>query len=157
MEESDAQNKAAHEVTIADLDKIIEDIVKEYALLEVEESKVKERNKGIGRLEGKLTQILKDLGREKYETPLAKVALKQKWRVNMPANDIAKRELFDHLRERGIFDKYATVNSNSLNALYMADWKDAEEKGEGLGFTMPGIEAPKLYETTDIKPIKKKG
>ena len=90
-------------------------------------------------------------GVETHLKDLTEILIKQKWRVNMPADDHAKRELFQHLREREIFDKYATVNSNSLNALFMRDWEEAKERGEGVTFSMPGIEAPKLFEALDFK------
>ncbi len=138
-------------VTVADLDSLIEQLAKKESESNAHAEITKTINKELMRLEGQVVAHLKDLGREDYLSPLGKVAIKQKWRVNMPADDHAKRELFQHLREREIFDKYATVNSNSLNALFMRDWEEAKERGEGVTFSMPGIEAPKLFEALDFK------
>jgi hypothetical protein len=139
---------------VADLDQLIEDLAKKEIEAEKIGESLKAVNKEIARLEGRVVSHLKDLEREEYLSPLGKVKIKQKWRVNMPADDIAKKALFEHLRERHIFDKYATVNSNSLNSLFLRDWDEAKERGEGMTFSMPGIDAPKLFEALDFK-IKK--
>jgi hypothetical protein len=141
-------------VTVADLDSLIEKLAEQEKKSEEHSLAGKDINKELMRLEGQVVAHLKELGREDYLSPLGKVSIKQKWRVNMPADDHAKRLLFEHLRQREIFDKFATVNSNSLNSLFMKDWEAAKERGEGMEFTMPGIEAPKLFEALDFKQKK---
>ncbi len=138
-------------VTVRDLDLLLEALAGKEAELEKQSEVTKKINKEIARLEGQVVAHLKDLGRTDYDSPIGKARIEEKWRVNMPADDMAKRELFDHLRARDIFDKFATVNANSLNALFMADWKEAQERGEGVTFSMPGIGAPKLFEALRFK------
>lgn len=144
------------EVTVKDLDGLTAELKALETKKELAETAVKDINKEIAKIEGRCVQYLKDLDRTDYVSPSGKISIKQKWRVNLPADDIAKRDLFEHLRTRGIFDKYATVNSASLNALFMSDWAEAKKRGEGMEFSMPGIEAPKLYEAPDFKPAKQK-
>lgn len=141
-------------VTVADLDELIAKIAKKEGEIEIQEDILKEKNKELATLQGKCVQYLNELNRKNYESPSGKVTIAQKWRVNLPADDNAKRALFEHLRERGIFDKYATVNSNSLNSLYKQDWEAAKERGEGLEFSMPGIGAPNLFEALSFKAAK---
>lgn len=141
-------------VTVAELDELIKQIAAKNSEIEKAEDVVKAHNKELTKLEGRCVEYLKELKRDKYDSPFGKVSIAQKWRVNMPADDNAKRALFEHLREREIFDKYATVNSNSLNSLFMRDWEAAKERGEGLTFSMPGIEAPKLFEPLLFKEPK---
>lgn len=142
-------------ITVAELDAHIKLIAEKEAEIEKQKAILTEHNKQLAVLEGRCVEYLKELGRDNYAGPSGKVSIKQKWRVNMPVDDNAKRLLFTHLREREIFDKYATVNSNSLNALFMRDWEAAKEHGEGLTFTMPGIEAPTLFEALEYKEVKK--
>lgn len=144
------------EVTVAELDGLTAQLKELEKKKDAAAQVVTDINKEIARVEGRCVQYLKDLNRTDYQSPSGKIAIKEKWRVNLPADDIAKRDLFEHLRERGIFDKYATVNSASLNALYMSDWAEAKKRGEGMSYFMPGIEAPKLYEAPDFKPTKDK-
>src|ERR1035437_5094541 len=142
------------EVTVKDLDALIAMLKAKMDEAEVQSEITKSLNKEIMRLEGQIVGHLKDLGRESYDSEFGKCKIVQKWRVNMPKDDEAKTLLFAHLREREIFDHCATVNSNSLNALFMRDWEAAKERGEGVTFSMPGIDAPKLFEAFDLKPKK---
>lgn len=143
------------EVTVKQLDELIEKLAAKEVEAEAQGAIMTTLNKEVAALEGRIVQYLKELDRESYDSPVGKFKIEEQWRVNMPADDNAKRALFDHLREREIFDKYATVNSNSLNALYMADWREAKEQGRGMEFTMPGIAAPKLFEKLKFKAVKK--
>lgn len=139
------------EVTVAQLDALIDEYFQIKKEAEAIEDTLTGKNKEMGALKGRIVGYLKELNREGYETPLARVAIKQKWRVNLPKTDFDKAALFEHLRERGIFEAYATVNSNSLNALYMQDWETAKARGEAMTFSMPGIGAPSLFEDADLK------
>jgi hypothetical protein len=141
-------------VTVKELDELISQLANKEKECETQGEILKSLNKEFSSLEGKIVNYMKELGREKYDSPKGKFEIKEKWRVNLPQDDVSKTELFAHLRERGIFEKYATVNSNSLNALYMADWRDAQEKGEGMTFAMPGVPAPKMYEQLSFKATK---
>lgn len=143
------------QVTVQQLDELIQKIHEKELEIEKQTEVVTNLGKELAVLEGNAVGYLKDLGRETYDSPFGKLKIEQKWRVNMPADDQAKAELFAHFRERGIFDKYATVHSVSLNSLYKADWEAAKERGEGLEFTMPGIGAPTLFEKLRFKPAKK--
>lgn len=142
-------------VTVNELDALLQDILEKEDAIEAQEERLKEMNKEMARVQGKAVQFLKELGRDSYSGPAGKFTIEEKWRVNLPSSDLAKKELFDHLRERGIFDKYATVNANALNSLYKADWEEAKDRGEGMEFSMPGIDAPKLFEKPVFKRAKK--
>ena len=145
---------------VAEALKAINELCDKYLLTEKEKDelaeKVTEKNKEMAVILGRVTAYMKEAGMEDYVAPTATVGIDQKWRVNLPDGDQNQTLLFEHLRERGIFDAYATVNSNSLNSLYMKDWAEAKNRGEGMTFSMPGIDAPKLFETSKIKPKKVK-
>ena len=147
----DEQKRDAQTVTVAELDKLIEEIVKKENEVLAAEVPYKERKKELLVLEDRMVAYLKDLERDEYASPKGVFKIEQKWRVNMPKEDLDKKALFDHLREREIFDKYATVNSNSLNALFRADWEAAKARGEDMTFSMPGVPAPNLYEMLKYK------
>lgn len=141
-------------VTVAELDDLIKKLADCSNRCDQKAEEMKALNKEYAGLEGRIAAHMEELNREKYDSPYGKFAIKQQWRVNMPQTDQDKQALFEHLRERGIFDKYATVNSNSLNALYMADWRAAQDQGEGMTFAMPGVPAPKSFTKLDFKPAK---
>lgn len=142
------------EVTVQGLDLLCQQIAEKDLEHDEKDRAKKDAYKELEQLKYRAAQYLKELGREDYKSPYGDVAIVQKWRVNMPEDDNAKSALFDHLRERGIFDKYASVHAQSLNSLYMKDWEAAKERGEGMEFSMPGVGAPKLDEKTNFKPKK---
>jgi len=129
-------------VTVEELDVLVTSIFDKKK--EIEEYSIggKKLNSDLFALKEKAVVYLKELDRRDYKAERGTISIKSRWRVNMPANDQLKAELFDHLRERGLFDKYATVNSMSLNSLYKEDWEEAKRKGEGMEFSMPGLERP---------------
>lgn len=142
------------QVTVAELDALIEKLADCSKRCDAKEDEMKALNKEYASLEGKIAAHMEELNRQKYDSPHGKFQVNEKWRVNMPQTDADKAAFFDHLRERGIFDKLATVNSNSLNALYMRDWEEAKDRGEGMLFNMPGVPAPTRFVKLDFKPNK---
>lgn len=149
---SSQQNK----VTVEDLDKLLVELLTKEDECDAQKEVMTKLNKEYSALEYKIAAYLKDLGREEYIHAVGKFQIKTKWRVNLPQSDMDKKQFFDHLRERGIFDKFATVNSNSLNALYRQDWEAAKERGEEMTFAMPGIPAPVFETAPEFKRSKKK-
>lgn len=156
MEIENQEIPKAKQLTVSEFDEVLKAIADQQLKIDVKEAELTELNKELSRLEGKATNYLNELGRKEYDSPHGKGVIEQKWRVNLPAGDIEKKDFFEYLREKGIFDKYATVNSNSLNSLYMSEWANAKKEGEGMTFNMPGIGAPKLFEKFKLKVKKQK-
>lgn len=102
-------------------------------------------------------QYLKALGRKNYPTPFGTVYLAKMVSLKGPQTDADKAALFAWMREQGIFEKYASVNVNSLKSLYMAEIERAsrEDPTAALTFAIPGVERPTVYET--VKVLKGKG
>lgn len=142
------------DVTVQELDTLLKAVLDKEDEIEKIKEVLTGHNKELGALQGKCAAYLKDLSRRDYDSPYGRVKIKERWSITLPENEERKKELFEHLRTRGIFDKYATVNSRSLNSLYMKDWEVAKDRGEGLTFNMPGINAPTLFETIDFKRKK---
>lgn len=138
-------------VTVAELDTLVKEIFEKRREIEEQDSKVTALNKELALLKAKAVTYLKELGRESYPTPFGTVSVSQKWRVNMPKTDDDKAALFAYLKDKGVYDHYATVNSNELNAFYMKEWEAAKKNGDGVTFAMPGIEPPKLFEDLGMR------
>jgi len=135
------------DISVTELDKVVEELMLARKEAEEQELITKEKNKKVMELEGKCTQYLVELGRDNYATPYGTAYISNQYRVNQPADDVAKKELFDYLNEKGIFMRYASVNSMSLNSLYKSEWEAHKEQGnDPLTFSMPGIGAPKLFQ-----------
>lgn len=75
---------------------------------------------------------------------------KNKSSVTTPKTAEEKKALFEFLQERGIFFEFASVNSQSLNALYRSLADEAAEKGV-LDYEMPGVGKATEYTTLEIR------
>jgi hypothetical protein len=137
-------------ITVEALDQLVDDIFAKRREIEALEEQVTALNKQKAELEGRAVGYLRALGRENYKGRSGTIGISEKWRVNLPQTDEDKQALFNWLRDRGIFDKYATVNANSLNSLFMAEWEAAKKAGD-LEFALPGIGAPKLFEGLSVR------
>jgi hypothetical protein len=140
------EGEVVQKVTVEELDTLIGQMFDQIAECEAKEAALTEENKKLASLEAKVTKYLEELGREDFKSPRGTVSIKEKWRVNLPKTDAEKAAFFDWLRGQGIFDKYATVNSNSLNSLYMAEWEVAKQEGRGMEFSLPGIGPATVYK-----------
>lgn len=142
-------------VTVADLDALVIDYFDKLKEKEEFEEIVTRCNIQIASIEAKLVNYLKALNRMDYKHPRGTIAYDIKWRVNGPQTDDDKRALFAWLKEQGIYDKYATVNVQSLNSLYFAEMGAAvrEDPEAAITFSIPGIGERKMFE----KLSKRKG
>lgn len=156
-EEALPPEPAAEEVTVEKLDAH----VKKMAALKIEikalEDQAKPLNLELQRMSEQAMLYLKALGRKNYPTPFGTIYILRKWQTKLPQTDADKALLFGWLREQGLFDKYATVNSISLNSLYVKEIErvSRESPEDALVFTIPGVERPKMYETVSV--LKGKG
>lgn len=146
-------------VSVQELDELLEKLSAKEKEIDAQKEILTAHNKEYNQLQFRASAYIQELGRDEYSGPAGKIEIKEKWRVTLPVSDNDKSALFAHLRERGLFDKYATVNSNSLNALYNADWDEAKRRGEGMVFTMPGVGAPVIdrlpkFTAAKVKKIK---
>lgn len=136
-------------VTVEQLDGILKNLSELDKKLDVKKLEMTELNKEYMKLEWQCVAFLTELKRSKYESPYGTFTVGHDWRVNMPADDKSKAELFEHLKQTpGLFERFATVNSASLNAYYKREWEIAKKEGRGMEFNIPGILAPK----EEIKP-----
>lgn len=143
-------------ISVEELDKLMDELFDKR--VEVDEAKRKKAD-----LENELTALkqiviahLKELDREKYAAARGSISVTKKANVRMPQDPEDKQKLWAWMKERDIFDQYATVNYQSLNSLYKAELLAAEEKGIDavMGFSLPGVEAPTVHEDLTMRKSK---
>jgi hypothetical protein len=88
---------------------------------------------------------LEDLNRDDYSSPNGNIHIRDKWSVRIPDNDIDRAKFFEHLSNEGVFDKYITVNSATLNKYYREKQEEAEKNGTLMEFSVPGIGEATLH------------
>lgn len=143
------------QVTVADLDGLILEIKKKYDEVEAADRIKKDLNIELGSLKGRAAAYLNELKRSSYESAIGKIEAVKEERVNLPESLPDKMAFFDYLKEKGMFENYATVNSNSLNAYYKrerATW--IKDGNDPMMFTLPGVPAPKSLDKLEFKETK---
>lgn len=93
--------------------------------------------------------MMKDLEKTSYDSELGKIILTTRFSVTVPKGD-EKERFFTYLKDRGIFEDMATVNSQTLNAWYRSEMDQAKENGD-FDFQIPGIKEPMAYEQLQLR------
>lgn len=136
--------------------KEVDDYFKHLAHLEAEKDAISEtlksKNKEIMALEFKLTEILDSLERDEYESPFGKASFVEEFQVKQPLDE-KKHLLWEWMKEKGIFERYAQVHASSLKSLFRAERIVAIENGEDpMTFALPGMEPATIFRKLKFKP-----
>lgn len=138
------------DTTIKDLEEKCQKLANLREEIETDKRALSVKNEMLENLEGNLMAELKEIGKSSYKSEYGTVMRTEKWRVNLPKTPEEKVAFFNYLKEKGHFDDLITVNSQTLNSYFTQEW-EAVKKGdnpeEAIGFTLPGLEQPKLFET----------
>lgn len=103
-------------------------------------------------LQAKITGLLRDMNEKSYECEFGRVSRVAEFSVKLPQGE-DKLKFFEYLKEKGLFEAYATINYASLNAYYKAELESAK-KGDplaALNFSLPGIGEATTFETIRFK------
>lgn len=143
----------SEEVSVAQMDSLIETMMKLRFEIEKQEDVLGDLNKQMSKLQAEATEKLKALGRKSYASPLGMVSIRETWRFNLPTNHADKKAMFTFFKEKGeeVLYDFATVNSNKYSAFCNAEWEIAKVEGHGMEYRGPGGSEPKLFETTVLK------
>lgn len=142
------------EITVKDLDSLIEQLrIKEEEKDKIE-ALLTEKNKEISSLELRATEVLKSLEREEYDSPFGKISFEEVFQVKQPADE-NKHLLWDWMKEKGIFERYAQVHATALKSLFKTERNIAIENGEDpITFALPGMEPATIFEKLKFRPKK---
>lgn len=138
-------------VTVEQMDALVQAMFEQKAKVEAADEVTKALNKELSRMQMQAVAALKQLGRDNFKSPHGTVSIIERWRVSVPTDEEAKKELFKYFKEKEILYRYATVNSNSLNSYYNEEWEIAKAEGRGMEFQLPGVGEPKLFETCGMR------
>lgn len=150
LTEQEQLSKEAKSLTIEEFDALVAKLKDMRAAYDQAKKVASDINTECERLENKLLFTLEETNRTNYKSPFGTISIMHKWRVNNPQTEEDKAALRDHLESRGLHNMLS-VNSNTLNSLYMQDWEAARERGEGMEFKMPGIGEAKLNKVLSFR------
>ena len=139
-------------ITVAEIESLAKQLADKRNLIEELEKPVTQANKEKAELEAKIALALTEMGKDSYKSEYGTVSKVVKWRVNLPQGE-DKLKFFEFLRERGMFETMATINSNSLNSFYLEQWEIAKKDDPmaALNFSLPGIGEPKSHDSISFR------
>lgn len=142
-------------ISVKDLDNLVAEIALKEAEKEVIAETLSAKNKEISSLELRATEILKSLERSEYTCPQGKIKLEEKFNVKNPTDE-NKHLLWDWMKSKGIFERYAQVHAGSLKTLFKKEREIAIENGEDpITFALPGMEPATIFEKLEFKAVKR--
>lgn len=142
-------------ISVKELDSVLETLAQLETEKDVIAETLKEKNKQISSVELRVTEVLRSLEREEYDSPHGKVTFEEVFNVKMPSDE-TKEQLWTWMREKGIYDRYASVHATSLKSLFKAERNAAIQNGEDpLTFALPGMEPATIFEKIKFKPKRK--
>lgn len=143
------------EITVKDLD----DLLMKIRELQVKRDEAAEVvtgfNKEINTLEVRASEVLIALERDEYSCPAGEVFFEEVFNVKNPTDE-NKHLLWDWMKERDIFERYAQVHATSLKTLFKKELQIAMESGEGdpITFALPGMEPATIFRKIKFKAKK---
>lgn len=146
-------------LSVYDLDFLLDRLKQKDAKKKELEKVLKRESKVFARIKSIATAVLKDLEREDYKGPGGSISIKHIMQVKMPQNPEAKSQLWAWMREKQIYDRYATVHATALKSLFDQEMKIAEQdQGEAfdpITFSLPGMGPATFFDDLKFTPAKK--
>ena len=142
-------------ITFDELEALCSEMSRQRDIIDRIAEEKKEEEKILAELEKKLLVLFEKLGKTSYQSKEGTFGVSHRMSVRLPASPEAKAEFFGFLRSKGVFDNLATVHSATLNSFYKAEFEAAKERGEGIDFSIPGIDAPTINQIVTFRAVKK--
>lgn len=141
-------------VTIDQVETLAKQIAEKRLEKEAQAKVLSKVNEELEELEQLAVRTLKEMGKDSYRSEFGTISKVTKWRVNLPNSEENREAFFAYLKEKGLFEKMVSVNSNTLNSFFMQEWeasKDPSDPLAALDFRLPGISEPSSYETMSFR------
>ncbi len=128
-------------VTIEELEAVATLIAEKRAEIAEISLKKKKMDEELDAIEGRMMTLLETAGKHDYRSNVGTVYITSRESVKVPKDLDSKRQLFEYLRSKNLFEEMVSVNSQTLNAFYKTEKKNAEEAGQ-WDFALPGVGEP---------------
>jgi hypothetical protein len=144
------ENKELDKVTISELEELCLAIKNQREECDRIKMEAKAANEKLDELEKKMMGCLSALGKNSYKSDVGLFTVTHRISVRVPQGD-DKAAFFEWLKEKGYYDSYVTVNSQSLNSLYRQEFEKAKAEGSLDSFSIPGIGEPTINEVLSFR------
>lgn len=141
-------------ITFDEVETLCARIADQRAVVEKASAAKKVEDKILEELELQLMEKLKQLDRKNFQSKLGTFSISHRVSVKVPSTPEEKAAFFDYLRQKGVFEQMVGVHSQTLNSFYKAEFEAAKDRGEGLDFSIPGLQPPTVMETLSFRAAK---
>lgn len=139
-------------LTAKEIDELSASIFNLQDDIKEKEEMVSELKGHLEKMKSKMLAFLQHYKRKNFSSPYGTAYIKEVISANVPKDPEDKTKLFAWLKEREIFDHYATVNHNSLQSLVKEEFAAALERKEDC--KIPGIGEIKIHNVLNLKRSK---
>ena len=144
-------------LTLKELDSLIVDYVAKRTAYEAAKKISNDANALSEDAKFKVIKALEAANKTSYDVKgVAKITRTSRLMVRVPTDPAKKKEFFEYLTKRGMFETLATVNSASLNSFYNEEAETALENNI-FPFSIPGIEEPTERVNIQMRKAKDNG
>ncbi len=140
-------------ITVEEVKALVQELAETRQILKNIEDNKKPIEKRKGELEIKLAGMLKEMKEKAFVCEYGRITRVTNFSVKLPQGE-EKLKFFDYLRQRdGLFDAMATINYQTLNSFFKAEWEEAKKQDPmaALNFSLPGIGEAKSFETIQFR------
>lgn len=140
-------------ITVEEIENLVKQLADQRALVEELKRPYSEANEKLEEIEQKVAGALVEMGKDGYKSEYGTVSRRTEWRYNLPTTPEDKAAFFQFLREKGVFEQMATVNSNTYNSFCKAEQEAAVERdpASALSFRIPGVPEPKQRQVLSFR------
>ena len=136
-------------MSVKQLEQLIGQCYSERDEIQVLETQLKEKEKLHSNTKQRILSVFQEFNKSNYSSHRGMLIRQRRFSVTMPKDPKKKAAFFEYLKEKDSFDGLITVNAQSLNSFYKAEMDVAAKSGEA--FEIPGLDAPKYFETLSIR------
>ena len=126
------------ELTVQELEEKQKEVFEQRKTYEAAKKQSNEEHATLKKLEAAHVERLETLGKNSYraDSGLFSFRYTEAWKLGATLEE--RKEFFDYLKERELFDSMISINSRTLNTYAKKEAEVAESNGE-LDFQLPGL------------------
>lgn len=145
-------------VEASTLNFLMQKMAEKQAIINKFENQAKKENQVLMRMKAITKSVLKDLDWTEFKCPFGQIKVRPITQVTAPKSPEDKLKLFDWMREKQIYDRYATVHATALKSLFEAEFEEASKHPEfdPMTFCLPGMVPATFYEDLKFTPVKER-
>ncbi len=132
-------------IEVPEFEKLLNEMFEQNQKIKLIKSDLKDEQGILTKMKFKVLAYFEEFGKTKHLAQHCTVYIKTSFTCKTPKTPEEKAALFAWMKEKEIYDQYATVNSKSLNSLYNSLVKEDSD------FVMPGTSDPGYFQTVEMR------